>query len=320
MHYATWRKYGDPLHPVKRRFPPGTICSIEDCGERATRRGMCDTHRRREEKHGETTEPRERKFWAKVDKNGPVPEHRPELGPCWVWTGYVHPKTGYGQFGMKEGTRLPHRIAYQYLIGPIPEGMHLDHLCSNRRCVNAERHLEPVSPRENIRRGEQGAFWGYQPDAAVLRAPQQRPITCVNGCPKAVYKRDICRPCYRKWLKDPNVVRPSTMTAEDRFWAKVDKNGPVPGHRPDLGQCWVWTAGINAGTGYGSFRFQRGHGVDAHRYSYLLAHGEIPEGFHVHHECHTRHCVRPEHLLALPVSENVRRRKVRRDPAQMSGS
>lgn len=87
---------------------------------------------------------------AQVDKNGPAPEHRPDLGPCWLWIGTVD-RWGYGQ--MKWQGRRPgsHRVAYELLVGPIPEGLTLDHLCRVPGCVNPA-HLEPVTQAENNRR------------------------------------------------------------------------------------------------------------------------------------------------------------------------
>jgi hypothetical protein len=312
-HYATWQKYGDPLHETRRYVRQGESCEIEGCDAKPTRRGMCAMHVRREIKHGDTTDPRERRFWAQVDKSGPVPESRPDLGPCWVWSGYVHPKTGYGQFGVRNGTRLAHRIAYQYLVGPIPKGLHLDHVCRNRACVNAANgHLEPVTPFENLRRGDQGAFWGYVPEPVAPKQKAPKPTVCTEaGCERPAAKRGLCRPHYRLRLKDP--ARPSALTVEQRFWAKVDKHGPVPGHKPELGPCWVWTASINAKTGYGRFGISHGHMTDAHRYAYFLAHGPVPDGLDVHHECHTRRCVRFEHLRAMTRAANMAQRKNRRD-------
>lgn len=81
-------------------------------------------------------DPRER-FWEKVEKTE----------KCWLWTAYVMP-TGYGRFGRQ----LAHRFAYEHLVGPIPEGLDLDHLCRVRHCVNPA-HLEPVTRAENLRRG-----------------------------------------------------------------------------------------------------------------------------------------------------------------------
>lgn len=83
------------------------------------------------------------RFWTKVDKadNG-----------CWGWIAYRDPD-GYGNFSIEGRTKRSHRVAYELLISSIPEGMQLDHLCRNRGCVNPD-HLEPVTCRENILRGE----------------------------------------------------------------------------------------------------------------------------------------------------------------------
>ena len=65
---------------------------------------------------------------------------------CWLWRGHVKP-TGYGQFYGQPA----HRRVYEAIIGPIPAGLHLDHLCEVLVCVNPA-HLEPVTHRENMRR------------------------------------------------------------------------------------------------------------------------------------------------------------------------
>jgi len=67
---------------------------------------------------------------------------------CFVWQGAMT-GLGYGKFG---GNRMAHRIAYQRAYGAIPEGLELDHLCSNPACVRPD-HLEPVTHVENLRRG-----------------------------------------------------------------------------------------------------------------------------------------------------------------------
>jgi hypothetical protein len=95
--------------------------------------------------------PPEDRFWAKVNKDGPIPEHRPDLGPCWIWTG-AKIKHGYGHFRLNRKSILAHRVAYEWLVGPIPEGLEPDHLCRVPSCVNPG-HIEPVTQRENVLRG-----------------------------------------------------------------------------------------------------------------------------------------------------------------------
>lgn len=92
-----------------------------------------------------------RRFWSKVRKNGPLPKHRPELGRCWRWLGKINSQ-GQSCFWMDGRDQLAYRVAYTFLKGPIPQGLTLDHLCRNRECPNPN-HTEPVTLRENIRRG-----------------------------------------------------------------------------------------------------------------------------------------------------------------------
>lgn len=85
----------------------------------------------------------EQRFWANVDKNGP--------GGCWIWTWH---KRGGGRYGFHTlGKRQfsAYRVAYELIVGPIPEGLELDHLCRVTECVNPA-HLEPVPRDENMRR------------------------------------------------------------------------------------------------------------------------------------------------------------------------
>ena len=76
---------------------------------------------------------------------------------CWLWTAQLS-KDGYGRFGVRVTSQryMPtnaHRVAYELFVGPIPEGMHLDHLCGVRNCVRPD-HLEPVTPLVNVLRSE----------------------------------------------------------------------------------------------------------------------------------------------------------------------
>lgn len=71
---------------------------------------------------------------------------------CWLWTASCD-GTGYGKISINGRLVPAHRASYELFIGPIPEGLDLDHLCRVHRCVRPE-HLEPVTRRENLIRGE----------------------------------------------------------------------------------------------------------------------------------------------------------------------
>lgn len=80
------------------------------------------------------------RFWVKVEKTE----------SCWNWTGGKI-STGYGSIGLgapSRKTALAHRISYELCIGPIPEGLVIDHTCGNRGCVNPG-HLQAVTQKQN---------------------------------------------------------------------------------------------------------------------------------------------------------------------------
>jgi hypothetical protein len=77
----------------------------------------------------------------------------PDLpGFCWGWTGAVT-SSGYGSIGRNGRTISTHRLAYELIVGPIPDELTIDHLCLNELCANPA-HMEPVTRRENTLRAQ----------------------------------------------------------------------------------------------------------------------------------------------------------------------
>lgn len=155
MHYMRWWKHGDPLI-VKR--PPGAISRLT---------------------------PRER-FWPKVDKSA-------EPDGCWVWT--ASRDQGYGKMYYHGRYVRAHILAYEWLVGPIPAGLELDHLCRNHACVNPV-HLEPVTHRENLRRGVGASAL----NAVKTHCPQGHEYTPENTrIARNGYR--VCRACHREEVR-----------------------------------------------------------------------------------------------------------------------
>lgn len=141
---------------------PIVECSIETCDRPATERGWCHAHYMRWFSAGDVrpevplkryVRGPEAQLAAYVNRAGRVPIDRPDLGPCWLWTGRTN-KLGYGIISIGGRMNYAHRWAYQRHVGPIPEDLELDHLCRNPSCLNFESHLELVSHQTNVLRGE----------------------------------------------------------------------------------------------------------------------------------------------------------------------
>lgn len=137
---------------AESQYTPVRLCAALDCTKPVGRAQYCFMHHQRLRRHGALDLPVKRKrptlldrFWEKVDRSG---------GPlaCWPWLGVVS-DNGYG----KLNNRYAHRVAYQLAVGPIPDGLTIDHVkargCTRRDCCNPA-HLEPVTRGENALRGD----------------------------------------------------------------------------------------------------------------------------------------------------------------------
>jgi HNH endonuclease len=146
----------------------------------------------------------EERFWAKVNRQGPIPEYRPDLGPCWIWTGNAPPRLGYGLFWM-DGTKIgAHVASYRLLVGPVPPGKELDHLCRVTLCVKSiadasgPEHLEPVTHLENMQRGMLPKMRAHLENRCLQGHPLTGDNLYVN--PSGAQNCRICRRAYlRAW-------------------------------------------------------------------------------------------------------------------------
>lgn len=112
---------------------------------------------------------------------------------CWHWTDYLN-ADGYGRVRWNGRQPSCHRVVYMLLVGPIAEGLHLDHLCRVRHCVNPA-HLEPVTPLENTRRSGSADYW-----RSKTHCPRNHPYDKANTY---VTKRGArtCRRCARDKMR-----------------------------------------------------------------------------------------------------------------------
>lgn len=142
---------------------------------------------------------------------------------CWIWTGKL--RKGYGQFR----GRPAHRVSYEAFVGPIPEGLVIDHLCRNRACVRPDpKHLEPVTARENDRRAR--AYVQKYPGEQVHNQAKR---WCKHGHEYTVKNtgfdklgKRFCRACRGEW--------------KNRWKGRLRESQPAHGGRWHIdGEAWL---------------------------------------------------------------------------------
>lgn len=124
-------------------------CGVEECDQPIRARELCNKHYKRWRKYGTTDDlrpPMADRFWSKVDKSG----------DCWLWTGSLS-KSGYGRFGVKGRVVRAHRVAYELVVGPVPEGLELDHRATCPKCCVTPYHLRPCTGKQNLE-NQAGAY------------------------------------------------------------------------------------------------------------------------------------------------------------------
>ncbi|NOQ62707.1 HNH endonuclease [Mycolicibacterium fortuitum] len=120
-------------------------------------------------------------------------------------------------------------------------------------------------------------------------------ICSIEGCELKVLCRGWCAKHYERWRKhgDPTVMKILRgASTEDRLWLRVNKTE----------NCWLWTGPVDV-WGYGVFKMS-GQSHRAHRISFELTNGPIPNGLMIDHVCHTPRCVRPDHLRLATAKQN----------------
>lgn len=143
-HYKRWNSgYALDERPIGVWLK--SECSVDGCLRDVQANGLCHAHYYRAYRGralgGPIPEPMsvDQRFWSKVDKTE----------SCWVWTASIYQDNGYGQFSDAEGRKcVAHRWSYEDQVGAVPDGLWLDHICWNRRCVNPT-HLRVVTTKQN---------------------------------------------------------------------------------------------------------------------------------------------------------------------------
>lgn len=194
---------------------PSPPCSHDGCPAPVKSGGLCGKHYQRKLKSGSTLDPPApaERFWPKVDKDGPVPQHDPTLGPCWLWTGTVS-CWGYGLFHSNGGTQRAHRFSLELESGAIAAGLYVCHRCDNKVCVRPS-HLYAGTHAQNtadaVQRGR------------TVRGPSMTHSKLTPDAVRAIRSRHAEGETVSQLSRDFGVTRSNVRAAIDRrTWAWVD--------------------------------------------------------------------------------------------------
>lgn len=122
-------------------------CVVVDCERPHNSHGYCGMHGKRLERQGTTDHSGNPRNFPILDR---LMYYVEKTDTCWHWVGMTCSR-GYGRIAYHGGLKQAHRISYELHVGPIPDGLEIDHLCRVRHCVNPE-HLEPVTHKANVMR------------------------------------------------------------------------------------------------------------------------------------------------------------------------
>lgn len=182
---------------------------------------------------------------------------------CWIWKAYIN-HDGYGGFQFSGKWSTAHRFSYLLYVGPIPENMEVRHICHVPACCNPS-HLALGTHDDNMR------------DMAL------------SGRRKGFRIKQVRLPKYKP-------------TLEERFYKKVNKDGPIQSHIDT--PCWMWTGWLD-GIGYGRISVS-GKLILAHRFSYEFFNGPFSPELDILHKCDNPTCVNPAHLFLGTAFDNMR--------------
>lgn len=188
-------------------------------------------------------------FWSKVDKSG----------ECWIWNGSLQRGYGQAQFGGKP--KRAHRVAYELQVGPIPDGLALDHLCHVKSCVRPS-HLEPVTLSENTQRAHRDGLIQGGPRRRREGEPEVLGRIRGEAARRGLRTKDVAAlmgVSVATWRKRMNGTLPMTDALIDQLAValRIDRNILSP--LPPKPQC-PSTAVLNMCETFARCALDEGHG------------------------------------------------------------